>query len=78
MVWVDDIAGSGMMSSAQCRRLGEDDVVVGSGTASQVWDGACMIDGVTGSSRGRWWCVKGLNRGRERRRGGSVEDLTMA
>jgi hypothetical protein len=32
-----------MTSGAQCRRLGEDDVVAGSGTASQVW-GWCLHD----------------------------------
>jgi hypothetical protein len=38
-------------------------------------DGACMVDSVTGSGRGRWWRVKGLDRGRERQHG---EDSTTA
>jgi hypothetical protein len=36
-----------------------------------------MVDGVTGSGQGRWQRVKGLDRGQERRRRGSREDLTM-
>jgi hypothetical protein len=35
-------------------------------------------DGITGSGQGRWRRVKGLDRGQERRRGGSEEDSTMA
>jgi hypothetical protein len=28
-------------------------------------DGACMVDDVTDLGRGRWQCIKGLDRGRE-------------
>jgi hypothetical protein len=35
-------------------------------------------DGVTDSGQGRWRRVKGLDRGRERRRRGSGEDSMMA
>jgi hypothetical protein len=41
-------------------------------------DGACVIDSVIGSSQERWQHVKGLDRGHERQRGGSEEDLTSA
>jgi hypothetical protein len=37
-----------------------------------------VVDDITGSGRGRWRCVKGLNCGRERWRGGFGEDSTMA
>jgi hypothetical protein len=37
-----------------------------------------VVDDVTASGRGRWRCVKGLNRGREQRRGGSRDDSTTA
>jgi hypothetical protein len=59
--------------------------VVGSGRPTLLWaqlrsrglgDGACVVDGITGSGQGRWWHVKELNRGRERRRGGSGENST--
>jgi hypothetical protein len=29
-------------------------------------DGACVVDGVTGSGLGGWRCIKGLDSGRER------------
>jgi hypothetical protein len=41
-------------------------------------DATCVVDGVTSSGRGRWRCVKGLDRGWEGWRGGSEEDSTMA
>jgi hypothetical protein len=41
-------------------------------------DGACVFGDVTGLGRGRWLRVKGLDRGWERRRGGSREDSMMA
>jgi hypothetical protein len=40
-------------------------------------DNACMVDGITDSGWGRWWHVKGLDRGRERWHGGSMEDSMM-
>jgi hypothetical protein len=41
MAQVDGIVGSGMVWGAQHHRLGEDDVVAGSGIASQAW-GWCL------------------------------------
>jgi hypothetical protein len=41
-------------------------------------DSTCVVDGITDSSRGRWRCIKGLDRGRERRRRGSGVDSMMA
>jgi hypothetical protein len=37
MTQVDGVAGSGMAWGAQLHGLGEDDVVVSSGTASRAW-----------------------------------------
>jgi hypothetical protein len=42
-----------------------------------IGDGAYVVDGITVLCRGRWRCVKRLNRGRERWCGGSGEDSTM-
>jgi hypothetical protein len=41
-------------------------------------DDVCVVDGITGSGRGSWWDVKGLDRGQERRRGGSEGDSMAA
>jgi hypothetical protein len=41
-------------------------------------DGACVVDGITGSDQGRWKHVKGLDRGRERWCRGYGEDSTTA
>jgi hypothetical protein len=53
-VRVDGIRGSGCMmllqAQEQCRGL---------------WDGTCMVDGVTSLGRGRWRRVKWLDRGQE-------------
>jgi hypothetical protein len=60
------VVGSGrtMLLRAQerCRGLG---------------DGACKVDGITDLGQGRWQHIKGLDRGWERRCGGSEEDSTM-
>jgi hypothetical protein len=79
MTWVDDIVGLGTVSGAQHLGLSEDDVVAGSGTASWAW--VQRLRGrrchQLGSGRGRWWCIKGLNRGWERWCESSGEDSMM-
>jgi hypothetical protein len=51
----------------------------------QVWerrrglqDDAYVVDGITGSGRGRCRCIKGFDRGRERWHRGSEEDSMTA
>jgi hypothetical protein len=64
---VHNVAGSGRMTLLQAREW-----------RRGLGDGACLVDGIIGPSRGRWQCVKGLDHGQERRCRGSEEDLTMA
>jgi hypothetical protein len=61
----DDVVGSGMAPVHS---------VAGSGRTTLLWarershglgDDTCAIDDVTGSGRGRWHHIKGLDRGRE-------------
>jgi hypothetical protein len=67
---VDGIVSSGTALGAQ--HCGLKNGVAGLGTMLK------GLDGVTASGWGRWWCVKGFNRGQERRHGGSGEDMTTA
>jgi hypothetical protein len=78
MAWVDGITSSGMAPSAQRRELGRTTLLWAQERRHRLGDSACVVGGVIGSGRGRWWHVKGLDRGRERRRGGSGEDSTTA
>jgi hypothetical protein len=75
--WVDGIMGSGMMLSPQHRRLGENDVVAGSRTASRAWgQRLCGRRHHRLGSRKMATC-KGVDRGWERWRESSEVDSTM-
>jgi hypothetical protein len=65
--WVNSVTGSGRITLLRAQERHE-----------RLGEGACVVDDVTSSGRGRWRRVKGLDRGRERWRGGSGEDLTTA
>jgi hypothetical protein len=78
VLWVDGITGLGTTSSAQRRGSGRTMLLQAQERRRGLGDGACVVDDITGLSRGRWRHVKGLDCGRERWRGGSGENLMTA
>jgi hypothetical protein len=78
MARVDGITSSGMAPSAQRRELGRTTLLWAQERRHGLGDSACVVDGITDSGQGRWWNVKGLDRGREWQHGGSGEDSTTA
>jgi hypothetical protein len=73
----DDAAGLGTMRVDGVAGLGRTMLLRAQVRCCDLGDDACMVDGIIGSGQGRWQRVKGLNRGREQRRGGFGEDSTM-
>jgi hypothetical protein len=67
------VTGSRMARGAQRRGLGEDDVVVGSGTTSRAWGQCLQCRRCHRLGSGKMMARKGLDRGREWRCGGSGE-----
>jgi hypothetical protein len=78
MAQVDGIRGLGMVSGAQCHGSRRTTLLQSREWRRGLEDGACEVNSVTDSGRGRWRHVKGLDRGRGRRCGGSGEDSTTA
>jgi hypothetical protein len=74
--WVDGVAGSRTVWGAHHRGLREDDIVVGLGTASWAWRRRLCGQRCHWLRLGKMAVCKGFDRGRERRCGGSREDLT--
>jgi hypothetical protein len=62
---VDGVTGSGTASGAQHRGRREDNVVAGSGMASQAWGQRLCGRRRHRLDRGRWWHVKGLDCGQK-------------
>jgi hypothetical protein len=75
--WVIGVTSLGTAWGAQHRGLGEDDIVVGLGTASQAWGQVLHCQWRHRLGSGKMAVRKGLDRGRERWFRGSGEDSTM-
>jgi hypothetical protein len=74
-VWEDDgIAGPRMEQMDDVIGLGRTMVLCAREQRRRLGDSSCVVDGVTGLGQGRWWHIKGLDRGRERWCWGSGED----
>jgi hypothetical protein len=74
----ESVTGSGVVPGAQHHGIREDNVVAGSGTASQAWGRGLRDRRRHRLGSGKMTTHKGLDHGQERWSRGSGEDSTMA